>query len=150
MKYLMTLLLLISTSAFASGSLPSCYSGSWYDTDRNGEGIDLQVLEHTNLFYFYTFVGKDQMWFTGLGKDTNFTLYYTTKSHENPFITSTDPIGTATIKFVDNDVMLFTFDVPNKPPAGDWCLETSCSGKYVYERLTSLIKCDEPPVAAPK
>ena len=58
-------------------ALDACYTGSWYDTQRDGEGINIEVLEELTVAYFYTFDKNDnQAWFTLLG-DKILTMHQT-------------------------------------------------------------------------
>lgn len=51
--FLLSTLLLFSTTLFAQGNAPD--SGVYFDPERSGEGISLHRSEDTVLFYFFTY-----------------------------------------------------------------------------------------------
>ena len=135
---LVTLLLLISTSAMA---LDSCYTGSWYDPARDGEGISIEVLDVTTVAYFYTFDSQDkQQWFTLIG-DGVMTMYSTELVGD--FISQTDAVGTAEIIPLTNDTLSYEFNQEFRYKNGNLipCNGDTCAGSYTYQRLTQPVPC---------
>ena len=137
---LITLLLLISSSAFA---LDSCYTGSWYDPARDGEGISIEVLGATTAGYFYTFNSNGkQQWFTLIG-DSVLTMYSTQLVSGNPFTSQTEAVGMAEITPLTNDTLSYEFDQEFRYKNGVLkpCNGNTCEGSYTYIRLTQPVPC---------
>jgi len=140
MKYLLAILLAFPTTLIA---LEVCMTGSWYDIKRDGEGINLEVLSKDRAIgYFYTFGAElGRVWYVMDGDGHDFDLYASVKKSDKPFIADIEPVGAASIKVVDDNLMIYSFvldiDV-DKPP---WCLDGYCSGTYIYDRLTAIVPC---------
>ncbi len=137
MRYVLAgILLLLSGSVFA---LDSCITGSWYSPERDGEGINIEVLEDGDLLYFYTYRNQKQVWFVSIDG----VIYTTRKGSKEPFSVDTFEVGTSLIEVHDNDNLTFTFKLDldiDRNAAIPWCL-TQCYGEYSYERLTQPVKC---------
>lgn len=147
MKFLLTFLLAIfSLNAMA---LDKCMSGSWYDPQRDGEGINVEV-DATNMTvaYFYTFDrNESKAWYTLLG-DGYLAMFDTFKVDDKylEFRTETQLVGSAILEPLTPDAMYFIyqFDLEYKDGKKYECVTTpdfSCNGRYLYRRLTQPIPC---------
>lgn len=144
MKFLLAIALLIF--AQSSFGLDRCMTGSWYDPERDGEGINIEVLEGQTFGYFYTYgLNNHKVWYLFQGKDDrNLTMYGTLKTSEDPFKAAEYDVGTASIRVFDEDFMLFEFQLRtdlSEDNAHKFCLANYCEGKYLYERITTPIPC---------
>jgi len=150
MKYFLTILLAIfSINAFA---LDECFTGSWYDKNRSGEGINIEVNKGGALTvaYFYTFdEDRRQTWFTFVGEKT-LTMYQTVLLDYDDFITDEESIGVGVVEPVTNDVLIFAYDrlikwlpLEEKFVLCNGKFET-CSATYIYRRLTQPVACAAP------
>ena len=137
MRYVLAgILLLLSGSVFA---LDSCITGSWFDPERDGEGINIEVLEDKTLVYFYTYRNQKQVWFISVDN----VVYTTRKKTEDPFSVDVFEVGSASIVAHDNDSLTFRFKLDidiDRNAAIPWCL-TQCFGEYEYVRLTQPVAC---------
>jgi hypothetical protein len=137
---LITLLLLISTTACA---IDSCYTGSWYDPARDGEGIVVEILGSTTVGYFNTFTSNgEQQWFTMSGTGGTLIMYSTELVSSTPFISQTEAVGTAEITPLTDDTLSYEFDQEFMYVHGNLhpC-NGNCAGSYTYQRLTQPIPC---------
>ena len=138
MKLLIALLLFSSSAMTAE--LPACYTGAWYDAERVGEGMFLEVLDgdvFTGSFYTYHELTPD--WFIFEGIKNDLVLSTGRKISENPFKIVEHKVGVGSILPVTDDLFIFTWkkdiDYWGKP-----CL-SQCDGQMVYTRITSPVKC---------
>jgi hypothetical protein len=136
------MLFLFSASVFSQ----DCASGSFYDQERLGEGIDMTITEKATYGYFYTFALMQPEWFTFLAPagSTTATLYQTKQYGFDPFLARTFVVGTMEIDTIDEDHITFTMDLTldvrrldNPDVVIPWCL-SGCERTMVYERLTSI------------
>ena len=129
-----------------SQAFNDCQAGSYYSPDRVGEGINIEIIDaNTMVAYFYTFGSEGRAWYTMIGEGA-MPLYGTLKNSEEPFETETWEVGSATVTFLDEHSLLFSYDLVidiDQPFGGGtpWCLSGYCSGKYEYVRLTVPIGC---------
>lgn len=136
MKFLLVLLLALSTPVLA---LDNCMTGSYYDPDFPGQGINVEALENSTLVYFYN---ADGTWLLLQGKE-DFDL----KTYQNAF---GEPhlIGDGYIEADGYNAVWFGYvmgldlrDYGFYRPT-PWCLRTDCEVDYKYVRLTQPIPCD--------
>lgn len=120
-------------------ALDSCMTGSWYSPDRDGEGINIEVMADTELIYFYTYRNQKQVWYVVIDG----AIYTTRKRSEEPFEVDSFDIGSAAIEVHDNDNITFVYKLDidiDRNAAIPWCL-TQCFGEYEYVRLTQPVAC---------
>jgi hypothetical protein len=140
MKLLLAILLMSSTNVVA---LNQCYSGAWYDLERPGEGINLDISVKGQLSgFFYTFATTSHVWFAMNGKPSDMTMYAVQKTSVDPWKATEFEVGAATILPITDDMIVFTYALHTDIyHLGDWCLKGYCSGQYVYTRITKPITC---------
>lgn len=118
-----------------------CLTGSWYATERTGEGVSLEVLPDGNVIgYFYTYGSLNQAWYVLQNTSTDrFVMLRPIGLHQDAA-----EVGSATIDVIDNNTLIFSFrmslDLDNEN-AIPWCLSGFCSGVYKYERITQPVEC---------
>ena len=134
--------LLLSTNLWA---IDSCHTGSWYDPDRAGEGITIEVIGDVTVVYFYTFDRwDDQVWYTMIG-DRRLVMYSSLIiPDDDEFFTKQVIVGDADIEILTDDVIFFNYDRALEYFNGDLysCVGDICKGSYVYRRITQPIPCD--------
>jgi len=143
---LIVILLLISPSLHA---LDECMSGAWFDPERNGEGIVLEVLEEQTLGYFYTYGSQGRAWYVMLGEEALpdvelLTIYGTQLVSNIPYKVREFEVGSAFITVIDNDSIQFKYDLVLDVDSGNaipWCMAGFCEGDYEYKRLTRPVPC---------
>jgi hypothetical protein len=142
---LLLCLMLISSSSLA---LDSCFTGSWFDPVRDGEGINIEVNDGLVVAYFYTYDRRqEKTWFTLLG-DQVLVIMDTFKVVDKyqDFKTQTVLVGSASIEPLTPNAVYFVyqFDLEYKNGIKYECITTdnfSCKGTYLYRRLTQPIPC---------
>jgi hypothetical protein len=117
-------------AATPSGVLPetpvptdTCFTGSWFNPDTNGQGLNFEVLpsESRLVGYWYTFSedGAERVWYTldgpfiGNGTTATTTLFRSTGgafNDPNEEVT-TEPVGTADVTFTSPDAATVEFDI---------------------------------------
>jgi hypothetical protein len=146
-KLLAILLLAFSLNAVA---LDPCYTGSWYDPERDGEGLVIEVLGDTTLAYFYTysFHNSGQEWFLFQGDGAILDAFDTIKHSEDPFVAEVFDVGYAVIEPVNENEITFLhsyvldLEVLSEENPSPWCLHEACTREYNYIRLTQPIDCE--------
>ncbi len=139
MKTLINLLFIsvfFSTPLFA---LDSCLSGSWYNPDNPGSGIDVQVLENQTVAYYFAYGSAGQAWYVMLGEDQNLRMISTSRQGND---VSEFDVGSARIEPIDNNTISFSYDIIIDASTRSWCLSWFCSDELIYKRLTTPIPCD--------
>ncbi len=137
MKVLLGIVFLLVAGSVQA--LDSCMTGSWYSTDRIGEGIQLEILEDKEIIYFFTYRNQKQVWYLSIDG----VVYTTRKRNEDPFEVDTFKIGTSLIEVHDNDNLTFTYHLDldiDRSAAIPWCL-SQCYGVHSYIRLTQPLNC---------
>lgn len=136
MKFVLAIILMaIGLNAQASDPI---VTGSWYNPDRDGEGISLEV----DVGYFYTYGIRGQSWYV-LQKVTpdKFIMWRPANLNE-----AAANVGTATVDVIDNDTIIFSYrlalDLDKRGLAFPHCLGGHCSGVYEYIRQTHLMECE--------
>ena len=117
--------------------MDACMSGSFYDPEAPGEGINVEVLDSTIVVYFY---GRDGDWFIFQGDENGLDMY-------QPHNGSVDKVGNGYFIPVDDNTVEFGFDMQldlrditfERPIP--WCLRSDCAQAFVYKRLTAPIPC---------
>lgn len=128
-------LLAVSANAFA---LDACFTGSWYDPENPGEGINVEVLDDILVVYFYDESGQ---WTFFQGDEEKLDMY-------QPWAGGNDDVGDGYFVPVDNNTVEFGFDqlldlrdVTFWRPI-PWCLRSDCERDFVFRRLTQPIPCE--------
>ncbi|KAA9133467.1 hypothetical protein F3N42_03700 [Marinihelvus fidelis] len=133
--------------------LTECENGSWYDRERSGEGINLEVLDENFVAYFYTYEPRgeiaDQTWFLILGDnaDGKATVHDVIAGYvDDGLDVAVMPVGSATFEYAGPDRLAFSWRMDldlNRLGDGTvipWCL-SSCSGSLSLSRLTRPHPC---------
>lgn len=137
MKYLLTLLLALGMTTSVQ-ALDNCVTGSWYDPENSGSGINVEVMDDVVVVYYYT-PGR---WLSFLGANdlpysVDLNLYQTTSE-------GTRYAGDGSIDIIDNDTMVFNYmqqyDFWREDATIPWCI--GCTGTFEYVRLTQPIPCE--------
>ena len=132
-----TLLMLFSITASAVG-YKACYTGNWYEF--NGEGISLDVVSSERIvgqFYGYATDNRNRWYSLDAGASGRGTLYTTDNGMRLA------DIGSFSLDFVDNDTVIFVFDIDYDIDEPGWCLATAqCTGERVMTRITQPIDCE--------
>lgn len=142
MKILFPVILLFFWSSISAQILPE-YSGSWYNRDQDGHGLNIEVIdEERSIAYWYTysFIGSP-MWFLFDGVNVDNRIEATVYFFDNMFWGQFDPaglgrqeVGTAIIEFSDCDHARLIYSLGYY---GD--------GEIPMERLTQIagMKCNQ-------
>jgi len=147
MKYSLKALIVVGFLMFMQSAfaLKPCHIGSWYDPDRKGEGINIEVINGLKVAYFYTFDDDgDQVWYTMIGEEI-MTIMTTIKIYDDKqFITKTVDTGVAILEALTNDVIRFKFDriIEYNEGYPEVCEGDTCSGEYIYRRITQPVPCE--------
>lgn len=145
--FILAILFAIAAPAFA---FDECAAGSWFDPARDGEGINVEVLDDQVVAYFYTFDGDRQTWFVMVGDRpesgaVRLGAFQYVKLSESPFEVWEIEVGSASLEYLGAGEMLFSFEfqidpyIPNV--ALPYCLAGHCQGEYIYSRLTGPPDC---------
>lgn len=117
--------------------MDACMSGSFYDPENPGEGINVEVLDSAIVIYFYELDGT---WMFAQGDENGLELY-------QPYSGGVGDVGSAYFIPVDDNTVEFGFDmildlddITFERPI-PWCLKEGCSKSFVYKRLTQPIPC---------
>lgn len=112
----------------------TCLSGSFYDPENPGEGINVEVLEDQTVVYFYR---ADNDWFI-MQDDTVYQNW----------AGDVTAVGSGSLAWVDNDNVTFSYDllldihmISFERPI-PWCLRSDCKAELDYVRLTQPNPCD--------
>jgi hypothetical protein len=118
-------------------SIDACMSGSFYDPEAPGEGINVEVHDDFILVYFYDMSGE---WMFLQGDDNGLDMY-------QPWADGVSKVGSGYFIPLDNDNVEFGFDqmldlrnVTFERPI-PWCLRSDCEFAKVLVRLTQPIPC---------
>lgn len=144
MKTLLITLLLLLTLSPNLFALDECMGGSWYDIERDGEGVDISVHDGVTFGYFFTHGSAGTVWYTFSGKDV-LTVRGTRKTSEDPFKAFTVDVGAAVIVPLTDNLIRFKYDLTldvDDDKETPWCLSKNCKGDFIYDRLTQVIPCD--------
>jgi len=134
---LIVILLSISFPLFA---LDKCMTGSWYDPDNSGSGVDIQVLGDFTTVKYYAYGSSRQAWYVMNGEGGNLNMIATV--YDAGVVTEHD-VGSAHIEQIDNNTITFDFDINIDVDNGfNWCLSDFCQGNLTYTRITTPIPCD--------
>lgn len=142
MKIPFLAILLCSWSSIGAQVLPE-YSGSWYNRDQSGHGLNIEVIDEQRsiaYWYAYSFIGSP-MWFLFDGVNVDNRVEATVYFFDNMFWGQFDPaglnrqeVGTASIEFLGCDEALLTYS-----------LGYYGEGEIPLERLTNIagLKCNQ-------
>ena len=140
------LALLFAADAYA---LETCDTGSWYDPDRAGEGINLEVTEGTVVMYFYTYAEGSHAFYVGVGENDDelveLTLYETVPGSLLEFPKEELEVGTAILE-KEEGFLLWSYHLSlDADSLGNghlpYCVGFHCDGDLIYERLTQPVAC---------
>ena len=136
---------LLSLTINTAQALDNCMTGSWYDPERDGEGINIESDGDVTIAYFYTFNRSDKsVWYTMVG-GTYLAMYDTFKVDDEfkDFRTETKLVGTASLEPLgfNNIYFQYEFDLEYKNGVKYYCVGEICKGSYLYRRLTQPIPC---------
>lgn len=121
-------------------SIDACMSGSFYDPEAPGEGINVEVHEDFIIVYFYDASGS---WMFLQGDDNGLDMYQpygdgqVHKVGDGFFI----PLNDNEVNF-GFDQLLDIRDVTFERPI-PWCLRSDCEFDKILTRLTQPIPCPE-------
>ena len=141
---LMTVLLMVSGSAFA---LPACMTGSYFDPEQAGFGVNIEAYEKITAAYLYTF-DKDfrPIWYVMVG-DEVLTMSVTYVIDDKVFITREVDVGVAEIIPLADGVIRFRYTlIAEVDPDGgklSLCRGEHCTGDFVFKQITRPIPCDK-------
>lgn len=133
--------------SFNLQAFDTCLSGNFYDPERDGEGIQLEMLGDVTAGFFFTHGSRGTVWYALLASDGSgeLDMYGMDKLSEYPFKTRSLITGNATIGFVDEDTLKFSysleFDIDRNANI-PWCMHGGCVGKHLYTRLTQPFPCN--------
>ena len=146
MKTLLTILLLmISGSAMA---LDACLTGSWYDPEQSGFGINIEAHQGFTGAYLYTFdKNLRPIWFVMVGKEV-LTMSVTAVVPDNDkFIAKELDVGVAEIIPVAEGLIRFRYSLIAEYDTEKGklvlCNGDHCDGDYLFTQLTKPIACDK-------
>lgn len=112
----------------------TCLSGSFYDPEAPGSGINVEVLEDQTVVYFYR---EDNDWF--IMQDN--TVYQN-------WAGDVTEVGVGDLVWVDDDNVVFSYNllldvhmISFERPI-PWCLRSDCKAEFEYVRLTQPNPCD--------
>lgn len=120
----------------------NCMTGSWYDPEISGSGINIEVLDSQVIAYYYRGAGETRDWFTMSGprpEDDLVGLKF------KEFTTGGNMVsGDAYIEILDTNTIQFgyvrEFNFNELGSGIPWCI--GCVGEFQYVRLTAPIPCD--------
>ena len=124
-------------------AIDECMSGAWYAPDKDGEGIELTVLEDSLYGQVYTYHFNSPEWyvFSGDMEDDSYTLYKTIKTSD-PWKATVLEVGKMSLDVFDRDHIIFTMKLQMdlwRDVEFPMCL-SDCVTVFEYERLTELPK----------
>jgi hypothetical protein len=140
---------LLALYAAPALALENCDSGSWYDPDRAGEGINLEVTDSTVVMYFYTYSEGSHAFYVGVGDNDDelveLTLYETVPGSLLEFPKEELEVGTAFVE-KEEGFLLWSYHLSLDADKVDnghlpYCVGFHCDGEFVYERLTQPVAC---------
>jgi hypothetical protein len=146
------LMVIVLSYATSAGAQDSCMTGSYYDPEAAGEGIQLTVLDDVVYGYVYTHSVYSNEWFTFIGdRDPDITpsdlqtmdVYRTFKSGPSPSQYQTWLVGQMDVNYKDGDNILFQLHLEldlnrlNEGVSLPYCLY-NCNRTLDYTRLTAL------------
>jgi hypothetical protein len=144
MKFLAAIFLVLFSSQVLARSAPidACMSGSFYDPEASGEGINVEVTESYVLVYFYDMSGT---WMFLQGANDGRPLEAYQNWYGNTYNVGSGyfiPAGYDNVEF-GFDLLLDVRDVTFERPI-PWCLRSDCARDFEYQRLTQPIPCPDP------
>lgn len=151
MKYFLRSIAIAALVLFSinANALDRCYSGSWSDSQREGEGINIEMNDGVIVAYFYTFdVEGRQVWFTMLGESV-LTMMTTVLLDDVDFITKTVDTGVAFIEPITANAIRFRYQhiIEWLPVEQEMviCKGDHCKADRLYKRITQPIACGSQP-----
>ncbi len=118
-------------------SFDACMTGSWYDPDRDGEGINIEALDEVVIVYFYRPLTTGNHWYTFIGNRVDgpvpLDMYDT-------ILAGTYKVGEAVIEQLDENTLAFEYLQLLNEGGQPWCI--GCIGSFEYIRLTTPISCE--------
>jgi len=140
--YRMILTSILFLFASTATAYDSCLTGSWFEDP--GEGISIEVLSDTwivGYWYGYGTTGQHR-WYTFSVDETGAGKLYTTQNSINRH---NQNVGRVALTIVDQDHIVFQYDIIVDADNAGWCLSAGCSGALITHRLTQPVPCLEQP-----
>ena len=139
---LFIVLMLFSVPLFA---LDDCFSGAWYDPERPGEGIFLEVQAERVVGSYYTFRQNRLDWYVFASDEgREITLYQQELISYEPFNVINWEVGEVFIFPESQNNLVFTWRLDldlSRDVSLPLCL-TDCVRGFLYTRLTQPISCN--------
>jgi len=137
-------LFLLSTTAQA---LDPCMTGSWYDPEQSGFGVNIEAHDVYTASYLYTFDGDSRpVWYVMLG-DKILTMSVAYVLDDDDFITKEVEVGVAEIIPITDGVIRFRYSlIAEVDPDGGGvriCRGDHCDGDYIFKQLTRPLECEK-------
>lgn len=133
--------LLLAMQSVASQELTvrGGYSGNWYDPDRDGQGVQIEILEGNRaVVAWYTFgPGGDPVWLFGVGGIRGDTISVELDSYAGGSFPSTAATGTATAESWGSAEIRF-IDCANAEMSWETARAGYDPGSMPLERLTAI------------
>ena len=122
-------------------AMDQCMTGAWYSPDKDGEGIELTVLDDSLYGYLYTYKGTSPDWYVFAGPfgKNKVNLYKPIKT-SNPWKATVHEVGTMGYDVIDDNHITFTMKLQMdlwRDVTFPLCL-LDCTRVFEYERLTEL------------
>jgi hypothetical protein len=151
--YLCLTFLFVMSVLLANIAYAECYTGSFYDPDKKGEGFNLESLPNSAglVAYFYTYKFEEEEFFVMLGDDTEeesvfkMKVYDTRMNSSDPYSVSEWDVGWATFIFSGRDSFEYTVNLQLDMDGYDgdgipWCIGYGsiggCNWEGQVQRLT--------------
>mgnify|MGYP000620660412 CR=1 FL=1 len=140
---LAAIMLLVSVNAMA---LDACMTGSFYDPEQEGFGINVEAHQGFTAAYFYTFdKNLRPIWFVMVGKEV-LTMSVTAVVKDNDvFITKELDVGVAEIVPLADGLIRFRYSLIAEYDVDRGalvlCRGDHCEGDYLFRQLTIPIAC---------
>jgi hypothetical protein len=145
MKRLFLLFTLITLFVTPVLAIDTCLSGSYYNPETSGTGIDIQVRDDKVVLYRFATLGSAPAWWTGVASNDSdlvlvFPMYQT-------FQGTTANVGSLTLIPDEFDSTKFymewdyIMDLTNVGSTMRWCLIGDCSGAEDIQVLFQPVPC---------
>lgn len=145
MKILLsTLLILLSTSAMA---LPDNFTGSWFDPEQPGFGINVDPNSGDTVAYFYSHDHYNRpIWWVMVGDEVlTMSVTYVIENGPPKILKEID-VGVAEIIPLAHGIIRFRYTLIAEvdPYTGDLslCDGPHCDGDYIFQQGTQPVVCE--------
>jgi hypothetical protein len=128
-------------ASFSAHALDTCLSGSWFNPERSGEGMDINITEDVVVAYWFGHL-DGTAWFVAVGPNdgakVQLDIYQTLEGGDEKIIE--DKIGEMQIShdefmLIDYQLHLDLRQLGAENIAIPWCLSQFCSGSWQYSSL---------------